>query len=688
MSGKWMALMMVFTLSYEVSAKPEEGDISSLLDEVSEIATKSKLNIDYQPSVVSVLHADKLKKTGIRNLHEALGLLPGVETSILHTGWKQVIVRGTYNPDTFVFDKYKLYIDGVDVGSDLYSTSYYYLDFPIELIDRIEVLRGSASTVYGPGAFSAAINVITKSSLTNGEDKIFGSAGSYDYTKAGFVKHLNAGQWNIGIDSYHQHSNKTLPAGETFVSNKEYGYARFDYNSLENFEDYAIGMTAKHDDWTLIARYKSEVTDNFYGLSEDIEPVSGGYQHNKSGIIEVQNSYRLTRDLDLESKLGLNYYAFTFDSTLYQNYYNTGLTVRMNPTYEQLNTRMEMNLRGKNIDNHEWMIGAAVQKIDTIKNVFGTTIRDQDSGGPVIYSDSLVYLEGQYGFIAGDNDQWINSVYAQDIYSVNDALDISANVRLDTYSLFSNMLSYRIGSVYRLDDNHIFKGVYGRSYRAPSYVEAFQAAQEGFKNGNPDLRPESIDTFELAYTYKNRNTIVRANIFYSILNDVIDSVKNEPSWVTTDYANHKQRNLKGLEMEFIRQFSNGSELMGNFSYVRSEYFSPDYYNPVEYRSPEISEVMVKGYYLYPLNERLGINTAWYYNGPKRGYLRDSGNIQTYGATMLVDETLSYNLDDLSMITFSVKNFFKESVIYPSYDAKHEGIHREGRNWLVTYEKQF
>lgn len=688
MSGKWMALMMVFALSYEVSAKPEEGDIGSLLDEVSEIATKSKLNIDYQPSVVSVLHADKLKKTGIRNLHEALGLLPGVETSILHTGWKQVIVRGTYNPDTFVFDKYKLYIDGVDVGSDLYSTSYYYLDFPIELIDRIEVLRGSASTVYGPGAFSAAINVITKSSLTNGEDKIFGSAGSYDYTKAGFVKHLNVGQWNIGIDSYHQHSNKTLPAGETFVSNKEYGYARSDYNSLESFEDYAIGMTAKHEDWTLIARYKSEVTDNFYGLSEDIEPVSGGYQHNKSGIIEVQNSYRLTRDLDLESKLGLNYYAFTFDSTLYQNYYNTGLTVRMNPTYEQLNTHLEMNLRGKNIDNHEWMIGAGVQKIDTIKNVFGTTIRDQDSGGPVIYSDSLVYLDGQYGFIAGDNDQWIKSVYAQDIYSVNDAFDISANVRLDTYSLFSNMLSYRIGSVYRLDDNHIFKGVYGRSYRAPSYVEAFQAAQEGFKNGNPDLRPESIDTFELAYTYKNRNTIVRANIFYSILNDVIDSVKNEPSWVTTDYANHKQRNSKGLEMEFIRQFGNGSELMGNFSYVRSEYFSPDYYNPVEYQSPEISEVMVKGYYLYPLSERLGINTAWYYNGPKRGYLRDSGNIQTYGATMLVDETLSYNLDDLSMITFSVKNLFKESVIYPSYDAKHEGIHREGRNWLVTYEKQF
>ncbi|OHD84703.1 MAG: hypothetical protein A3J39_05565 [Sulfuricurvum sp. RIFCSPHIGHO2_12_FULL_44_8] len=685
MRGYSIGLAAVLLVSNGVAA--EEGDITSLLDEVTAIATKTKLNIDYQPSVVSVLHADKLKKIGIRNLHEALGILPGIETSILHIGWKQVIVRGNYNPDTFVFDKYKLYIDGVDVGSDLYSTSYFYLDFPIELIDRIEVLRGSASTVYGPGAFSAAINVITVSSQEGENDKVFGAVGSYDYTKAGFVKHLNIGNWAVGIDSYHQHSNKTLPAGEAFVSAKEYGYARTDYNSLESFEDYSIGVTAKHDDWTLIARYKSDVTDNFYGLSEDLEPMTGGYQHNKSAIVEVQNTSNVARDLSLETKFGLNYYAFTFDSTLYQNYFNTGLTVRMNPTYEQLNTYAEMNLRGKNIEDHAWMIGVSAQKIDTIKNVFGTTYRDQGDGGPSIFG-TMEYLEGRYGLIAGDNDQWIKSVSLQDIYSINDALDISANIRLDTYSLFSNMLSYRIGSVYRMDNNHIFKGVYGRSYRAPSYVEAFQAPQDGLKDGNPNLKPESIDTFELAYTYKNKNTILRSNVFYSILNDVIDSVQHEPDGFTGDYANHKQRNAKGVELELTHYFDNASELMGNFSYVRSQYFSPDYYNPVEYQSPEISEVMIKGYYLYPLTERLGINTAWYYTGPKRGYLRESGDIRTYGATMLVDETLSYNLDDLSMVTLSVKNLFKESVIYPSYDAKHEGIHREGRNWLVTYEKQF
>ncbi len=683
MRSFYSALAMVLLLSYEAAA--EEEDISALLDEVTAIATKTKLNIDYQPSVVSVLHADKLKKVGIRNLHEALGLLPGIETSILHIGWKQVIVRGNYNPDTFVFDKYKLYIDGVDVGSDLYSTSYFYLDFPIELIDRIEVLRGSASTIYGPGAFSAAINVITVSSQQGENDKVFGSVGSYGYGKGGFVKHIHTGQWDIGIDSYYQTDNKTLPAGKEFVGVPLNTYYRSEYESLENFKDYSIGISAKYDNWTLITRHKSVITDNFYGMIEDLEPVDGGYQRNQSSVIEVKHSTDIDKGLNVETKIGLNRYAVTFDTTFYEI---PGVFLyRINPTYEQINTLAEVNLRGENIDQHSWMVGLSTQKIDTVKNEFATTYRNKSGGGPIFSGTEWHYLDGEYGLLNGDNDQWIKSIYVQDLISLNENFDISLNARFDDYQLFDEMLSYRLGSVYRLNGNHIFKAVYGRSYRAPSYVEAFQALQEGFKEGYPHLKPESIDTYEIGYTYKNPHLVFRSNIFYSNLRDVIDKVENEPDEIN-DYYNHRQRNAKGLEMEFTYYFSSGSEFMTNFSYVRTEYYSPDYYNQIEYQSPEISEVMVKGYYLYPLTERLGINTAWYYNGPKRGYLRESGNIRTYGATMLVDETLSYNLDDLSILTFSVKNLFKESVIYPSYDAKHDGIHREGRNWLVTYEKQF
>jgi iron complex outermembrane receptor protein len=360
----------------------------------------------------------------------------------------------------------------------------------------------------------------------------------------------------------------------------------------------------------------------------------------------------------------------------------------MNPTYRQLNSYIDMNIKGNNIEDHSWMIGSGAQKINTLENVFGTTFRNPAYGGPAVISDSLVYLTGKYGFLNGDNDQWIKSAYFQDIYSINDNFDLSANIRLDDYSLFKNMLSYRFGSVYRLDEENILKAVYGRSFRAPSYVEAFQATQEGFKTGNPSLNPELIDTYELGYTHKNQNSIIRTNLFYSTMQDVIDQITNEPLSFPGDYANNRERNAKGAELEFTRHFDNGSELMANLSYVRTEYFSPDYYNPVEFQSPEISEVLSKGYFLYPLTQTLGLNTAWYYSGPKKGYDRGTGITKNYDSTMVFDETIAYDIDNTSTMTLSAKNLFNEPIIYPSYQGKHDGLRREGRNWLLTYEKRF
>ncbi|MBC8236739.1 MAG: TonB-dependent receptor [Helicobacteraceae bacterium] len=683
-------LSLLLSITILLPTLNADDDFHALLNEVTDIATKTRLNIDYQPSVVSILHADKLKKIGVRNLHEAIGTLPGVETSILHTGWKQVIMRGNYNPDTFVFDKYKLYIDGVDIGSDLYSTSYYYLDFPIELIERIEVLRGSASTVYGPGAFSGAINVITKSSQSGISDSVFMSAGSYDYTKAGFVQHIKAGNWNIGIDAYHQHSNKELDAGRAFVSSNEAAYARSEYNSLEGFEDYSIGMTAKNKDFTVIGRYKSELTDNFYGLSEDIEPIRSGYQRNESAVLEIQNSYKISKDIVLDSKVGLNHYTFKFDSTLIQDLGGSGLVVRFKPTYTQLNSYLDTHIKGKNIKDHAWMLGLELKNIDTLKNTFGTTVK-KPNGTTNVFLSSLEYLEGQYGFLNGENDQFVTSIYLQDIYSVNNNFDLSINLRLDDYSYFKEMLSYRLGSVYRVDDNNIFKAVYGRSYRAPSYVEAFQAVQFEIKDGNPNLKPEFIDTFELAYTHKNHNSILRTNVFYSIIKDVIDRIENETNHIG-DYANHGTRSSRGFEVEYTHKFSNDAEFMANLSYVRTEFFTPSQVNPLLYQSPSISEILAKAYLLYPLKKGLSLNTAWYYSGPKKGFDEMIGtsinSTPSYGSTMLLDETIVYSIDSYSSLALSVKNLFDATVIYPSYQAKHDGLQREGRNWLVTYEKKF
>lgn len=651
--------------SYNLNA---EDDFSSLLDEMTQIATKTKLNIDYQPSVVSVLRADKLKKIGINTLHEALGLLPGLETSILHVGWKQVIIRGKYSPDTYVFDKYKLYIDGVDIGSDLYSTSYYYLDFPVELIDRIEVLRGSASAVYGPGAFSGAINVITTASQSNGKNNAFLSLGSYSYIKSGFVQHYTMDNWNIGIDGYFQKSDKTIEAGEDFVVNKS-DYKRTDYNSLEGFDDISIGTNIKNENYTFISRYKSEKTENFYGLDETLDSVEGGYQYNESLTLELQNRTDIDKDLTLQTKIGMNHYEFSFDATLYDDF-----DYRLRPSYIQLNSYFDISLDGRNLQDNNWMLGINLKKIDTLKNDLGND-----------YS----FPSTKETFLKDDYDQIVKSVYFQDIYSFNDKIDISSNIRVDDYSIFGNMTSYRIGSVYGLDDKNILKAVYGRSYRAPSYIEAFQDEISYFKEGNANLLPEYIDTYELAYTHKNKSSVFRSNIYYSTISDVIDVIEHDPNISTSDYGNQKNdRESKGIELEYTYQFDNDIEIMTNFSYVQTEYFTTDYLNSVQYTSPEISEVLNKGYLLLPITGRLSFNTAWYYSGEKNGFTRTDGRVsEDLDSSLVIDETIVYDMETGSSIMFSLKNIFNESIKYPSYSHNNDYIEREGRNFLISYMHQ-
>ncbi|MBF0264691.1 MAG: TonB-dependent receptor [Gammaproteobacteria bacterium] len=657
--------LILFTFIWSCNALAAEDDFASLLEEMTEIATKTKLNIDYQPSVVSVLHADKLKNLGVSNLHEALGLLPGIETSILHTGWKQVIIRGNYSPDTFVFDKYKLYIDGVDIGSDLYSTSYFYLDFPIELIERIEVLRGSASTIYGPGAFSGAINVITSTAEAQNKSHYFAAVGSYDYIKGGLMQQFDAGDWNIGIDAYYQQNDKALYAGPSFV--EDTNYARTDYDSLESFNDFSLGLIAKNDSFKLTTRYKSEETENFYGMNEALESVKGGYQQNKSFITEISHQTDFNKKLNLETKLGINYYHFTFDTSIIKD------IMGLNPTFAQFNSYLDVNLKGSNFSQHQWLLGINLKKIDTRQNKI---------------SSKYPYITTRE-FLDAEHDQVIKSVYFQDIYALNDNIDLSANIRLDDYSIFDEMLSYRFGSVYRLTDQHIVKAIYGRSFRAPSYIEAFQSDIKGMKAGNPNLEPELIDTYELAYTYKNQNTILRTNIFYSLMKDVIDIVTSEPDTFVGDYANHKDRTAKGLEFEYTYQFDQGSELMTNLSYVKTQYFTPDYLNPIEFQSPEISQWMLKGYWLYPITSKLSLNSAWFYSGPKGEFdPYNTGNSQAIKSSLVIDETIVYQLNKSSTLRLSVKNLFNETIKYPSYHQKQEGIIREGRNWLLTFSKQF
>ena len=176
-----------------------EDDFLQSLDEVSEIATKTKLNIDDSPSFVTVLHSDKLLKLGVNDVFEALGLVPGVQLKREKSGVPVVVFRGVSQKG-----EVKLMVDGVTINNSYRGSIYHYLDFPIEMVERIEVIRGAGSVLYGSGAISGVVNVITKSSNKDSKNSVFVSGGEYDNHKGGAIVSTNIGEFNFSLDAYYQ----------------------------------------------------------------------------------------------------------------------------------------------------------------------------------------------------------------------------------------------------------------------------------------------------------------------------------------------------------------------------------------------------------------------------------------------------------------------------------------------------
>ncbi len=143
--------------------KDDEAELAALLSifaEETELATRSKINSDFVPGIITILHGYDLEALGIRTVWEALGLVPGLQIRVNQTQSPGAIVRGV--EAAFNSGNIKVQVNSVAASQEFSGVEVAALYLPIELVDRIEVVRGPGSSIYGNAAFSGLINVITR----------------------------------------------------------------------------------------------------------------------------------------------------------------------------------------------------------------------------------------------------------------------------------------------------------------------------------------------------------------------------------------------------------------------------------------------------------------------------------------------------------------------------------------------
>ena len=507
-----MKFLLLLPLFASVILANEELDLNqdflNSLEEVSEIATKTKLNIDDSPSFITVLHQDKLQKLGIDNVYEALAQVPGVQLKREASGVPVVVFRGVSQKS-----EVKLMVDGVTINNNYRGSIYYYLDFPIELIDRIEVIRGAGSILYGSGAMSGVINIITKSASDGSRNDVFISGATDDY-KGGAIVSTHIGEIKVALDAYNQASHKTLDSTD------------------RHLKDYSVGVKINNENFALLARIKDSDEGNAYGALGTPDTKTDKYfNKNESIYTQLSFNHSLGEESNIEIFAGFNRYSQDIQAAL-------SVTIPATAIFREESYYGEADLHSQIIPSNELLVGARVE-----------TSRAK-------YSEFRVAGTLSSPVANPDSSRDTLSAYINDKYSLSSALDISAGFRFDDYSDFGNAASPTLGLVYRLSESFILKALYAKAYRAPSWIEL---------TSNQTLQAETSDSLEAGLIYKNHtNSTLRLNLYKTKINNLITR-DNTGTYVQYQYAD-----FQGSELEYIFTPSNELEVNIFGSYMQAK----------------------------------------------------------------------------------------------------------------------
>jgi len=661
---KHALILLISTLLF--SNELDTLNLLNDLNDASEIATKTKLNINKTPSVVTILHADELKKLGITNLYTALGTIPGVELSIGLAGAKQIIMRGN---KSLIRDKLKLMIDGISVNCELSGSSYFYLDMPIELIERIEIIRGPASALYGSFAHVGVINIITKSATHKGATT-FTHLSSEGYKDIGFSQNIQTDSLKLALDGYFAQNKNSrtyknyslLPSSVPFTSHEDY-----------TNKSLGINLEFKNN-ISLKSRFTEMNTQNYFGYGNWPVIANPKKLKTSSFVSELCYAPKLSSNVAFDLKAG--YKEYTFQGLARLKPYSIQ---QLKPPYPPF------DLIGDGYYTERVLYTDVALKY-TLKNhslMFGTYLSGAKEGSTTYYTNNPTVSEVTDQRLAGDGikagikrEQY--ALYFSDIYTLSDKWTANIGLRYDYYNDAQESVSPKLALLFNQDEMQSYKIIYQRSFRVPSWLELYGTTNPFI--GNTNLQSETIDTLEFAYRYQ------KALQNYFNINFYYNQMKN---FITRDssfkFVNGQDIKSFGTEVELKIPLNEETTLSTNYSYIHMNYKDGT-------SVPLIANHLINIMLLHNFNSSWSTATKLKYVGKCK---RESGDLrESLSDYTTLDQTLTFT-HKAFMIQATLNNIFDENIIYPAplgngstVGTYKEDLAQNGRTLWISLEWSF
>ncbi len=591
--------MMLLTLA-DAAAQTSAGnsDEEALLylygnEEMISIATGTAQPVARAPAVATVITSSDIETMGATDLDEVLESVPGLHVSRNPAGYNPIyVIRGIYsdyNPQVLML------INGVPINTLFTGNRHQvWAGMPVDVISRIEIIRGPGSAIYGADAFAGVINIITKGFGDIDGGIIGARTGSFNSTSVWGGNEAELGAYKVAVTAEYgstdgQH-RKIYSDAQTHLD------AQFKTTASRAPDAVNLGRKALDIRLDVLrgrwrARAGLQQRDDVQtgaGVAQALDP-RGEFASRRINADLTYHNATIAPDWDFTAQLSALDTSQEVDSNVFL--YPPGAVVPIgpdgninpvtgtsttftqgvigNPEVFERQYRFDVSSFYTGIERHEARIGAGIYygeiyKVKEAKN-YGPGVL---AGGGTVGGEPTDVSDTQYAFLPEDG-RTNYYTFLQDVWNFANDWELTSGLRYDHYSDFGDTVNPRLALVWSTRHDLTTKLLYGRAFRAPSFAET-RNRNNPVALGNPALDPETIQTIELAFDYRpSAGLRLGLNVFHYNWDDIILFVP-DPGGTTRTAQNAGRQAGEGLELEAEWQAARNLRLIGNYAFQRAE----------------------------------------------------------------------------------------------------------------------
>jgi len=528
--NKKVAISLILKLVL-LSTLVQANNQTKRLNEIVVTAKSHKTQEDI-PASVTVITAEDIGKLNATDVKDILLKQAGIieVAATRSAGRTNISIRGTKNNHTLFL------VDGKrvnDTASYIESSDFEYSMVPLDSIERIEIIKGAKSSIYGSDAVGGVVNIITKKDNRAFYGSLDIKAGSFWAKNGGNEQSFSANiggkvleKLYISLDASKTTRDASGDGTFTFIegldSINSISKLRFDIDDTQNiYASYMKGEDKRED-------YKGPKT---YDIKRDI--YSFGYE-------KIFNKIALSLDYTnakTSTKVG---------SVVFQG------------THELQTDVIKIESKISLLDYNYIVIGAETQKEKYARINKSTSV-------------TQAFDRRAYNY------------YIQDEIDLNSFIFTLGTI-LDDNEKYAKKISSNIGALYKIDDKQRLKLNYSEGFKAPSlkqgdggyiFEERPVPAMKVIVLGNDDLKPETSKSYEIAYEFYGNDGTFKLAAFKTDLKDMIEvkeisRVTGFPVTITNLYSNIKKANIKGIETDFTYEFNENHTISANYTFLKTQ----------------------------------------------------------------------------------------------------------------------